>query len=593
MSFSRSRRARRAFQALGSASLVVAVQVVPVGRPATSVAAGAVQTPELPRSETLYTSGTSSAPPTNFNPLEPTLAYTGTQGLLYEPLFLYDPIKARFIDWLATSGGWVGAGTFRLVVRPGVDWVKSPGGEVVGKLTGTDVVSSIDLARDSVTDPYHSDVKDIKAVSSDGPTVTVTFSQPVNYAAWQDYLWHAPVLPHGQWVAAPGTKAAAPGTTAATGPSSANLSPVSSGPMLLYRTTPTEACYQDNPHWWGWAALNLKFSFTYLCDVVSGPSGQELSDLLDDRVDWSNALLRGVPDLVGVSGRGYGLKTYYSRAPYMLAASTAWLEMNASKEPMSDLDFRRSVASAVDPSAVVASAYTGAVATAGPTGLLPNLAPYIDKDVVKKDAHGYSPSRAKKLLAKSGYKGQLLSIEVPSGEPDLAAAADLISKQLRSVGIKVVARVVSREQRSADMQDGRYDMVIDDMAGLSSSPWAYFDRVFALPVKAQQASMLNVERFSDPAAWALVQQAASTPPGDTKQLQSIYDQLEADFLEEVPEVPVWYGGAWFQASTAYWENYPSSTSASDRYTPVMWPGWLGSTTTVFALAALKHHRKGT
>ncbi len=48
-------------------------------------------------------------PPSNFNPLDPAKAYTGTQGLLYEPLFLYDPVHGKFIPWLATSGNWVNA----------------------------------------------------------------------------------------------------------------------------------------------------------------------------------------------------------------------------------------------------------------------------------------------------------------------------------------------------------------------------------------------------------------------------------------------------------------------------------------------------
>ena len=33
---------------------------------------------------------------------------TGTVGLLYETLFRYDPLKDRYIPWLATNGKWVG-----------------------------------------------------------------------------------------------------------------------------------------------------------------------------------------------------------------------------------------------------------------------------------------------------------------------------------------------------------------------------------------------------------------------------------------------------------------------------------------------------
>ena len=56
----------------------------------------------LPRAETLYTSGKQWGPYTNFNPLRPDYN-TGVVGLLYETLFRYDPLKDRFIPWLATS----------------------------------------------------------------------------------------------------------------------------------------------------------------------------------------------------------------------------------------------------------------------------------------------------------------------------------------------------------------------------------------------------------------------------------------------------------------------------------------------------------
>ena len=64
----------------------------------------------VPRSETLYVSGKQWGPYTNFNPLKPDYN-TGTVGLLYETLFRYDPLKDRFIPWLASGRQWVGKAT--------------------------------------------------------------------------------------------------------------------------------------------------------------------------------------------------------------------------------------------------------------------------------------------------------------------------------------------------------------------------------------------------------------------------------------------------------------------------------------------------
>ncbi len=48
----------------------------------------------------------------NWNPLDTGDFATGTQGLIYEPLYLYDPVKGQYDPWLATSAeasGWQGS----------------------------------------------------------------------------------------------------------------------------------------------------------------------------------------------------------------------------------------------------------------------------------------------------------------------------------------------------------------------------------------------------------------------------------------------------------------------------------------------------
>ena len=53
-----------------------------------------------------------------------------------------------------------------------------------------------------------------------------------------------------------------------------------------------------------------------------------------------------------------------------------------------------------------------------------------------------------------------------------------------------------------------------------------------------------------------MQQAAPRPLTDTAKLNSIYTQLEKDFLQQQPEIPLWYNGAWFQGNTQYWHGLP-------------------------------------
>jgi hypothetical protein len=50
---------------------------------------------------------------------------------------------------------------------------------------------------------------------------------------------------------------------------------------------------------------------------------------------------------------------------------------------------------------------------------------------------------------------------------------------------------------------------------------------------------------------------------------------------------LWYNGAWFQGNDTYWKDFPSSSASSNQNVPVMWGGYLGAMTTVYALAALR------
>jgi peptide/nickel transport system substrate-binding protein len=525
----------------------------------------------FPRGQTLYTSGTAYAPPSNWNPFNIGNMATGTQGLVYEPLFLYDPIKNSYDPWLASSGAWSGS-TYTIQVRNGVKWSDGT------TLTGADVAYSINLALTNKNDPFNSNVSTVKNVTANGNTVTVTFNGTPGYSEWQDYLWKAPVVPQRVW-----SKIAPSQLFVA-----ANTHPVGTGPMLLATYNSTEVAYKDNTSWWAISQLGLSFKFKYLVDVLNGSNNVELSALSSGQIDWSNNFLPGINTLVsGLNGAGgYSITTYYKNAPYMLSANTAWLEPNTTKAPMSNVNFRKALAYAINPQQIVQAVYGGIVQRANPTGLVPTLNSYIDSNAVRQFGFSYNPALAKQYLAKSGYNGQSITLEVPDGWTDWMAAIQVITSDLNAVGIKCTPIYPQYTARTSDLTGGHYDLAIDNNASMDSTPWSYFQRVYNLPIQAQQTAQLNWERFSSPKDWNLVQEAGSTPLTDTAKLNSIYSQLESDFLQQLPVIPVWYNGAWFQGNNQHWTNYPASGTSNEN-TPVMWYGYLGAMTSVYGLASLK------
>ena len=572
---------KKAFTRVGAALTAVALVVPLIVTGTTASAQRVSNTVSFPRAETLYTSGTSYGEPTNFNPLNSGSRYMGTMGLLYEPLFLYDPIHNKYLPWLATSGSWTNATTYTLNVRNGVSWSNG------SALTGADVAYTINLANTNPAVPWsnlHS--LGLIAATATGNSVSVTFNSPAPYAAWQNYLWNQPVLPQAVWSQISATDQV----------TVANLKPVASGPMTLVSTNTTggvaglgEACYQTNPSWWGAKLLGLAFKFKYLCDSVNGGNNVELSAMLSNNLDWSNNFLPGINSLI-VGGGDSFLQTYYPTAPFMLSANTVWLELNTSKAPMSNVNFRRAVAYGVNEQQIVTGDYGGIVAAANPTGLLPNLAPFINNSIVKQYGFSYNPAKAKAFLKASGYNGQMLTLQVPTGWSDWVAGVQIIAQDLGAIGIHISLIFPQANDKTANETSGNYDMCLDNNVGASSDPWSYFDHVYQLPIGGasnEEAAGLNMERYTDPGSWALVQKAADTPATDMPALVSIYGQLEKNFLQTLPEIPVWYNGAWFQGNDTYWSNFPSSANPKDQNVPVLWGGYLGAQTTVYALAALK------
>lgn len=89
--------------------------------------------------------------PSNWNPITPWNAVTGTVGLLYETLFSYDPLTDTLIPWLAESGKWTSNKTYEIKLRKGMTWHDGH------PLTSKDVKFTYELAK-QIPEIYYSPV---------------------------------------------------------------------------------------------------------------------------------------------------------------------------------------------------------------------------------------------------------------------------------------------------------------------------------------------------------------------------------------------------------------------------------------------------
>jgi peptide/nickel transport system substrate-binding protein len=534
----------------------------------------AAATDSYPRSQTLYTGGTQWGNIVGFNPYVGNYA-TGTVGLVNETLVRYDPLKATYIPWLAKSVKWAGPQVFVIKVRQGVKWSDGT------PFTAADVKWNIDLGR-FATVPWHNLYTGVKGVKVSGDTVTVTFAGTPKYQEWQNALWAlmAMIQPQ-QWQAH---------ATAIDITTWSPDNPIGTGPYVLDKSgydPTTRVVWKKSPQAW-WAAkagIEPNPKPQYIIDLVNSSNNVALSLVLNGQEDLNNNYLPGVATLLK---GGYGLQTYYAKAPYLLSANTAWLLPNLTKKPLSDVSFRKALAYAINVDQLVKVDYGNLVQKASPTGLLPTWAKYINHALVKQYGFTYNPAKAKQILTAAGYKqgsdgyfkapdGSKISLKiaVPAGWSDWMQAIQMIASDAKKVGIKITPVYPDFNTYQSERNNARFDLMIDNNAAggtLTDTPWAYYNYLYHQPVLKTMTNF-NYARSTDQAAWKLVQKLDTTPTTNTAAMTKIITQLQTRSMKTLPEIPLWYNGVWSQASTQYWTNWPSASSTR-QYVPAMWRGYL-------------------
>ncbi len=519
-----------------------------------------------PRSETLYTSGTQWGPPSTWNPLVTWGYATGTLGLCYETLYLFDPLTGDYIPWLAESGAWTADNVYELRLREGILWQD---GET---FDADDVVFTFELGQMEAVyyNPLWNWLDSAEAV--DAYTVRFTFDEPL-YQEWGNLLYSMAMLPEHLW-------AERSEEEVATG---VNENPVGTGPYVYGTHAQDRMVWQKNPTWWATDILGLDVAPTRIVDIVNGSNNVALGQVLQGGLDLSNNFLPGVATLIE---GGYGVQTYYPEPPYMIGANTAWLVMNNNRAPMDDPAFRRAMAHAIDVDQIVRVVYGNIVEAANPTGLLPIWDQFVDEAVVEELGFSYNPDTASQILADAGYAdvngdGFLetpegdpisLSIIVPNGWTDWMESIRVIAEGAQAIGINLQTQFPDYGGYADARNSGEYDMAISNEAQMSNTVWTYYDWVFQSPVRDTMTNG-NYSRYDNPEVFDLVEALDRTPVDDIAGMQEIISEIQRIQLTDMPLIPLWYNGLWAQYSDAVWTNWPTSEAGTPDYLPATWRGY--------------------
>ncbi len=546
-----STRKSRTALGLGVVTLVAAVAV------ASFTAGAGAQSQEssaLPRGATLYTSGTAWGPFDSFNPLRPDYA-TGTLGLLYETLFRYDPLKDKFIPWLATNGHWVGK-SYVVTLRRGVTWND-------GKpLTAADVKFTFETGKLEGSQFATMWKTGLTSVTTRGNVVRFNFRGTPNYQDWDNNMYSIPIVPRHIWSGYSATEIISGNTDAAN-------KQVGTGPFKYGAGAGTSGTLQWNRRagWWATKALGMRMPMQHIVDIHNTSNTASLQNFLQGNIDLSNNFFPGIDKQIGGQ-----IQTYYKKAPYMLSANTAWLVPNTTHKPLNDKVFRRALATSININQIVTADYGNIVAKANPTGLLPTWNKWIDKAQAKKLGFTYSTARAKTLLAGAGYRDTNgdgfvenkdgsninLRIIVPNGWSDWMTAIQIIADSAKDAGIKLTPAYPDFNGLVDERNSGKFDLVINNEKQIGNTPYTYYDYLFHLPV-ADQQTFANFSRFTEAGAgpWAQTLTLNKIPTSNVVKAKKLHSQIQKTILEDLPAIPLWYNGMWSQYNTSVWTNFPS------------------------------------
>ena len=526
----------------------------------------------LPRAQTLYMSGNQWSPNVDLNPAKNWDYVTGLVGFAYETPFRYDPLKDRFIPWLASGGKWTSKTTYAMTIRSGVKWSDGQ------PMTAKDVAYSFNLLK-SPTHPQHPLFADtgLKSVKASGNNVVFTFSGTPAYQEFDNYRFNVAVVPQHIFKGYSTTDIT-------TGNLGNPKKIVGTGPYLYqsgFGASSNTVVWKKNPNWWASRALGMNVAPQYIVDIKNGTNAAALSNLLAGNID----LFNNFAPKSAIKGR---FKTYFDKAPYHLGANTTWLFPNTTKKPLNDRQFRRALAYSINMGQIIDKAYQGLVNKASPTGLLPIWNKWINKKVVAQNGFSYSPAKAKALLAAAGYKDTngdgyvenkdgsaiALDIVVPNGWSDWMTAIQVISESAKQVGIKITPGYPDYATLVDDRGHARFDLLLGNDRQMSNTPWTYYQYIYNLPIADNQTTM-NYGRFTSQTAFNLTQKLNRTPSTNTKAYGAVLTSLQKLFLRDLPAIPLWYNGMWSMVNTQYWTGWPSASA--NQYTPSSWRNYFQMT----------------
>lgn len=208
---------------------------------------------------------------------------------------------------------------------------------------------------------------------------------------------------------------------------------------------------------------------------------------------------------------------------------------NTSYGPMSNLDFRKAVADAIDYKGILAALQGAGVRTPGvvPDGIIGYDA--------KLPQYNYNLTQAKKFLAKSPYAGKhvTLTLTYTQGDTDEQLASSLMKSELSSLGINLTVESLAWPTQWAKAQSStvadRQDILLMYWWPTYADPYSWFVNLFETQAKPEY----NLDYYSNKTMDAQIAKVEQVLAVTRAKGAAMYDTMQRELYATVPGLAMW------------------------------------------------------
>lgn len=493
---------------------------------------------------------------------------TGLHQVVYEYFFYNNLQTGEFVPWLAESYEYnEDYSALTVHLRDGVTWSD---GE---PFTSADVVFTYDLLRANPAMEWANEANGAVASVEAPDELTAVFNLTTPSPRFHLFreafpavqIWGGlTILPEHIWGAESDPLAFL------------NSEPIGTGPYVLDSASQNGLIYTLDDDYWGGAVFGhtpgpQQVEFIYLGDEQTVALA-----LASNELDVATIGILSAGTFQQIAGDNEAISAWTGELPYAWAdPCPRALMIQNDHPPLDNADVRWAISSLIDRDAIVQLAYEGTTIPA--EGVWPSyeaVTPYMDAiaDLQAEYPVAYDPDRAAELFEAAGVEpGDItLRYTVSSDSVEDVKVSQVVADQLSAAGINVQVEQMTAQAREPLLLAGDYDMSFQAFCpGYITENLELFHSKFYVPL-GENAPWYerNSFRYQNPEFDAIVDQMLALPPDAHDELIPLFEQAMAEWLPDLPVIPLVQAPALVPFNSTYWQGWPTADDPWNM--PVSW-----------------------